>query len=384
MKRALITGITGQDGAYLAEYLLKKGYEVHGMKRRSSLFNTDRIDHLYQDPHLENRNLILHYGDLTDSMNITRLIQEVQPDEIYNLAAMSHVHVSFQTPEYVGNADGLGTLRILEAVRLLGLIEKTRIYQASTSELYGLVQEVPQSEKTPFYPRSPYAVAKLYAYWITVNYREAYKMHASNGILFNHESPIRGETFVTRKVTRALSRVALGMQERFYMGNLSSQRDWGHAKDYIKAMYLILQQDAPSDYLITTGITIAIRDFIILAAKEIGLTIEFKGQGVDEKGYIIQVDKTIFIERVGEKYLSKIEEKIAKSSEVVLVDPKYFRPTEVDLLIGNPTKSQTILGWKPEYDLKGLVEDMMRSDIKLFKRDAYLKEGGFTIMNYFE
>ena len=381
MKRALITGITGQDGAYLAEYLLKKGYEVHGMKRRSSLFNTDRIDHLYQDPHLENRNLILHYGDLTDSMNITRLIQEVQPDEIYNLAAMSHVHVSFQTPEYVGNADGLGTLRILEAVRLLGLIEKTRIYQASTSELYGLVQEVPQSEKTPFYPRSPYAVAKLYAYWITVNYREAYKMHASNGILFNHESPIRGETFVTRKVTRALSRVALGMQERFYMGNLSSQRAWGHAKDYIKAMYLILQQDAPSDYVIATGITTAIRDFIILAAKEIGLTIEFKGQGVDEKGYIIQVDK---IEKVGEKYLSKIEEKIAKSSEVVLVDPQYFRPTEVDLLIGNPTKSQTILGWKPEYDLKGLVEDMMRSDIKLFKRDAYLKEGGFTIMNYFE
>ena len=275
-KKALITGITGQDGAYLAEYLLKKGYEVHGMKRRSSLFNTDRIDHLYQDPHLENRNLILHYGDLTDSMNITRLIQEVQPDEIYHLAAMSHVHVSFQTPEYVGNADGLGTLRILEAVRLLGLTEKTRIYQASTSELYGLVQEVPQSEKTPFYPRSPYAVAKLYAYWITVNYREAYKMHASNGILFNHESPIRGETFVTRKVTRALSRVALGMQERFYMGNLSSQRDWGHAKDYIKAMYLILQQDTPSDYVIATGITTAIRDFIALAGKEIGLTIEFK------------------------------------------------------------------------------------------------------------
>ena len=365
-KKALITGITGQDGAYLAEYLLKKGYEVHGMKRRSSLFNTDRIDHLYQDPHLENRNLILHYGDLTDSMNITRLIQEVQPDEIYNLAAMSHVHVSFQTPEYVGNADGLGTLRILEAVRLLGLTEKTRIYQASTSELYGLVQEVPQSEKTPFYPRSPYAVAKLYAYWITVNYREAYNMHASNGILFNHESPIRGETFVTRKVTRALSRVALGMQERFYMGNLSSQRDWGHAKDYIKAMYLILQQDTPSDYVIATGITTAIRDFIALAGKEIGLTIEFKGVGTEEKGYITAVDKTIF------------------SEKVVLVDPQYFRPTEVDLLIGNPTKSQTVLGWKPEYDLKALVEDMMRSDIKLFKRDAYLKEGGFTIMNYFE
>ena len=383
-KKAFITGITGQDGAYLAEYLLKKGYEVHGMKRRSSLFNTDRIDHLYQDPHAENLNLILHYGDLTDSMNITRLIQEVQPDEIYNLAAMSHVHVSFQTPEYVGNADGLGTLRILEAVRLLGLTDKTRIYQASTSELYGLVQQVPQSEKTPFYPRSPYAVAKLYAYWITVNYREAYKMHASNGILFNHESPIRGETFVTRKVTRALSRVALGMQEKFYMGNLSSQRDWGHAKDYIKAMHLILQQDTPSDYVIATGITTAIREFISLAAQEIGLTIEFKGEGVDEKGYIIAVDKTIFTEKVGEKYLAAIETKIANKTDIVVVDPHYFRPTEVDLLIGDPTKSQTVLGWKPQYDLKGLIEDMMRSDIKLFKRDAYLKEGGFTIMNYFE
>jgi len=384
MKKALITGITGQDGAYLAEFLLKKGYEVHGMKRRSSLFNTDRIDHLYQDPHAEDLKLLLHYGDLTDSMNITRLIQEVQPDEIYNLAAMSHVHVSFQTPEYVGNADGLGTLRILEAVRLLGLTEKTRIYQASTSELYGLVQEVPQSERTPFYPRSPYAVAKLYAYWITVNYREAYNMHASNGILFNHESPIRGETFVTRKVTRALSRVALGMQDKFYMGNLSSQRDWGHAKDYIKAMYLILQQPAPSDYVIATGITTAIRDFITMAAKEIGLTIEFKGEGVDEKGYITAVDASVFSEKVGEKYLSAIRERIANNPEVVNVDPHYFRPTEVDLLIGDPTKSQTVLGWKPEYDLKGLIEDMMRSDIKLFKRDAYLKEGGFTIMNYFE
>lgn len=384
MKKALITGITGQDGAYLAEFLLKKGYEVHGMKRRSSLFNTDRIDYLYQDPHAEDLKLLLHYGDLTDSMNITRLIQEVQPDEIYNLAAMSHVHVSFQTPEYVGNADGLGTLRILEAVRLLGLTEKTRIYQASTSELYGLVQEVPQSERTPFYPRSPYAVAKLYAYWITVNYREAYNMHASNGILFNHESPIRGETFVTRKVTRALSRVALGMQDKFYMGNLSSQRDWGHAKDYIKAMYLILQQPAPSDYVIATGITTAIRDFITMAAREIGLTIEFKGEGVDEKGYITAVDASIFSEKVGEKYLSAIRERIANNPEVVNVDPHYFRPTEVDLLIGDPTKSQTVLGWKPEYDLKGLIEDMMRSDIKLFKRDAYLKEGGFTIMNYFE
>ena len=384
MKKALITGITGQDGAYLAEFLLKKGYEVHGMKRRSSLFNTDRIDHLYQDPHAEDLKLILHYGDLTDSMNITRLVQEVQPDEIYNLAAMSHVHVSFQTPEYVGNADGLGTLRILEAVRLLGLTEKARIYQASTSELYGLVQEVPQSERTPFYPRSPYAVAKLYAYWITVNYREAYNMHASNGILFNHESPIRGETFVTRKVTRALSRVVLGMQDKFYMGNLSSQRDWGHAKDYIKAMYLILQQPAPSDYVIATGITTAIRDFITMAAKEIGLTIEFKGEGVNEKGYITGVDASVFSEKVGEKYLSAIRERIANNAEVVNVDPHYFRPTEVDLLIGDPTKSQTVLGWKPEYDLKGLIEDMMRSDIKLFKRDAYLKEGGFTIMNYFE
>ena len=384
MKKALITGITGQDGAYLAEFLLKKEYEVHGMKRRSSLFNTDRIDHLYQDPHAEDLKLLLHYGDLTDSMNITRLIQEVQPDEIYNLAAMSHVHVSFQTPEYVGNADGLGTLRILEAVRLLGLTEKTRIYQASTSELYGLVQEVPQSERTPFYPRSPYAVAKLYAYWITVNYREAYNMHASNGILFNHESPIRGETFVTRKVTRALSRVALGMQDKFYMGNLSSQRDWGHAKDYIKAMYLILQQPAPSDYVIATGITTAIRDFITMAAKEIGLTIEFKGEGVDEKGYITAVDTSVFSEKVGEKYLSAIRERITNNPEVVNVDPQYFRPTEVDLLIGDPTKSQTVLGWKPEYDLKGLIEDMMRSDIKLFKRDAYLKEGGFTVMNYFE
>jgi len=285
-KVALITGVTGQDGAYLSEYLLKKGYIVHGIKRRSSLFNTDRIDHIYQDPHVENRNFILHYGDLTDSMNITRIIQEVQPDEIYNLAAMSHVHVSFETPEYVGNADGLGTLRILEAVRLLGLTEKTRIYQASTSELYGLVQAVPQSETTPFYPRSPYAVAKLYAYWITVNYREAYKMHASNGILFNHESPIRGETFVTRKVTRAMSRIALGMQDKMFMGNLSSKRDWGHAKDYIRAMYLILQQDQPSDYVIATGITTTIRDFIKLAGAEAGLTIEFRGEGVDEAGHV--------------------------------------------------------------------------------------------------
>ncbi|MCL3779159.1 GDP-mannose 4,6-dehydratase [Prolixibacteraceae bacterium JC049] len=383
-KVALITGVTGQDGAYLAEYLLKKGYKVHGIKRRASLFNTDRIDHIYQDPHTENRNFILHYGDLTDSMNITRIIQEVQPDEIYNLAAMSHVKVSFEMPEYVGNADGLGTLRILEAVRLLGLTDKTRIYQASTSELYGLVQEVPQKETTPFYPRSPYAVAKMYAYWITVNYREAYKMHASNGILFNHESPIRGETFVTRKVTRAMSRIALGMQDKVYMGNLSSKRDWGHAKDYIRAMHAILQQDEPSDYVIATGITTTIRDFIILAGKEAGLTIEFRGEGVDEKGHLVSVDENTFRTNVGEQYLDTIKERVENQEKIVGVDPQYFRPTEVDLLIGDPTKSKTVLGWEPEYDLAGLVEDMMKSDIKLFKKDAYLKEGGYEVLNYFE
>jgi GDPmannose 4,6-dehydratase len=383
-KVALITGITGQDGAYLAEYLLKKGYMVHGLKRRSSLFNTDRIDHLYQDPHVENRNLMLHYGDLTDSMNITRIIQETQPDEIYNLAAMSHVKVSFDSPEYVANADGIGTLRILEAIRLLGLVEKTRIYQASTSELYGMVQEVPQSEKTPFYPRSPYAVAKMYAYWITVNYREAYKMHASNGILFNHESPIRGETFVTRKVTRALSRIALGMQEKVFMGNLSSRRDWGHAKDYIKAMYLILQQDQPDDYVIATGITTTIRDFIIKAGAEAGLEIKFKGEGADEKGFLASVDESMFKNTVGEEYLQKIKNRVAAQDVIVAVDPQYFRPTEVDLLIGDPTKSNTKLGWIPEYDLDGLIKDMMRSDIKLMQKDAYLKKGGFQTMNYFE
>jgi len=383
-KVALITGVTGQDGAYLAEYLLKKGYIVHGMKRRSSLFNTDRIDHIYQDPHVENRNFILHYGDLTDSMNITRIIKDVEPDEIYNLAAMSHVAVSFETPEYVGNADGLGTLRILEAVRLLGLTEKTRIYQASTSELYGLVQEVPQKESTPFYPRSPYAVAKMYAYWITVNYREAYKMHASNGILFNHESPIRGETFVTRKITRALSRIALGMQSEVFLGNLSSKRDWGHAKDYIRAMHAILQQDEPSDYVIATGITTTIRDFVLLSGKEAGLTIEFRGEGMEEKGHLVGVNEEIFKERVGEQYLAQIIERSKSQATIVGVDPQYFRPTEVDLLIGDPTKSNTVLGWKPEYDLAGLVEDMMQSDIKLFKKDAYLKEGGYEVLNYFE
>ena len=380
-KTAFVTGVTGQDGAYLAEFLLKKGYQVHGLKRRSSLFNTDRIDHLYQDPHVENRNLILHYGDLTDSMNLTRIIQEVQPDEIYNLAAMSHVKVSFETPEYTANADGIGTLRILEAVRLLGLKSKTRIYQASTSELYGLVQEVPQKETTPFYPRSPYAVAKLYAYWITVNYREAYGIHASNGILFNHESPIRGETFVTRKITRAMSRIALGMQDRLYLGNLSSKRDWGHAKDYIRAMYLILQQEKPDDYVIATGVTTTIRDFVKLAAAEIGLEITFKGEGADEKGYISGIDEGVFIEKAGEKYLERIK---GLTEPVVAVDPAYFRPTEVDLLIGDPTKSKTVLGWEPKYDLNGLIREMMQSDIKLMKKDAWLKDGGYTVMNYFE
>lgn len=393
-KTALITGITGQDGAYLAEYLLKKGYLVHGIKRRSSLFNTDRIDHLYEDPHVEDKRLILHYGDLTDSMNLTRIIQETQPDEIYNLAAMSHVAVSFETPEYVANADGVGTLRLLEAVRLLGLKEKTRIYQASTSELYGMVQEVPQTEKTPFYPRSPYAVAKMYAYWITVNYREAYNMYACNGILFNHESPIRGETFVTRKVTRAVSRIALGMQEKVFLGNLSSKRDWGHAKDYIKGMYLILQQDEPDDYVLATGVTTSIREFIRMALAEIGLEITFKGTGTDEKGFLVGIDEKIFIEKVGEKHLENIKSKIASSlsrsvspssnHSVVEVDPRYFRPTEVDLLIGDPTKAHEKLGWKPEYDLKGLVEDMMQSDIQLMKKEAYLRDGGFRTMNYFE
>lgn len=382
-KTALITGVTGQDGAYLSEYLLKKGYMVHGIKRRTSLFNTDRIDHIYEDPHVEGRRFKLHYGDLTDSMNLTRIIQETQPDEIYNLAAMSHVAVSFETPEYTGNADGLGTLRILEAVRLLGLVEKTRIYQASTSELYGLVQQVPQTEKTPFYPRSPYAVAKLYAYWITVNYREAYKMHASNGILFNHESPIRGETFVTRKITRALSRIALGMQDQLFLGNLSSQRDWGHAKDYIRAMYLILQQEQPDDYVIATGITTSIRNFVKMACEEIGLEITFTGEGAEEKGSITAINEKVFNEKVGERYLGGIKSRMAPHY-IVAVDPKYYRPTEVELLIGDPTKSREKLGWEPKYDLDALVKDMMLSDIKLMKKDAWLREGGYRTLNYFE
>lgn len=369
-KTALITGITGQDGAYLAEFLLEKGYIVHGIKRRSSLFNTERIDHLYQDPHVENPRFILHYGDLTDSTNLIRIIQETQPDEIYNLAAMSHVHVSFETPEYTANADGLGTLRILEAIRLLGLIDKTRFYQASTSELYGLAQEVPQNEKTPFYPRSPYGVAKLYAYWITVNYREAYNIFACNGILFNHESPIRGETFVTRKITRAVARIALGLQDKIYLGNLSAKRDWGHARDYIKAMYLILQQEQPEDFVIATGVTSTIRDLLIKAFGEVGIKLEFRGKGNKEKGYVKACDKEEF--------------QLEKGKEVVAVDPRYFRPTEVDLLLGDATKAKEKLGWEPTYDLDSLVKEMVASDIELMRKEKYLKEGGYKITNNHE
>ncbi|MDP5231645.1 MAG: GDP-mannose 4,6-dehydratase [Cellulophaga sp.] len=370
MKVALITGVTGQDGAYLSEFLLKKGYQVHGLKRRASLFNTDRIDHLYQDPHIENRNFILHYGDMTDSTNLIRLIQEIQPDEIYNLAAMSHVAVSFEVPEYTGNADGLGTLRILDAVRLLGLGNKTRIYQASTSELYGKVQEVPQSETTPFYPRSPYAVAKMYAFWITVNYREAYNMFACNGILFNHESPIRGETFVTRKITRAAARIGLGLQDKLYLGNLDAKRDWGHAKDYVRMMWMILQADEAEDWVIATGKTTPVREFVRMAFAELGIEVEFKGEGIDEKGYVKSCSNP------------KLQLEIGK--EVLSVDPKYFRPTEVDLLIGDATKANTKLGWIPEYDLQGLVKDMMQSDLKLMQKDQYLKDGGYGTYNYFE
>lgn len=381
-KKALITGITGQDGAYLSEYLLKLGYEVHGIKRRSSLFNTQRIDHLYQDPHEEDRRLFLHYGDLSDSMNITRIIGEVQPDEIYNLGAMSHVKVSFESPEYTADVDGVGTLRILEAVRLLGLEHHTRIYQASTSELYGLVQEVPQRETTPFYPRSPYACAKLYAYWITVNYREAYGMHASNGILFNHESPLRGETFVTRKITRSVSRIALGLLDKLYLGNLSAQRDWGHAKDYVRSMHLILQQPEPSDYVVATGRTTEVREFVRLSFAEIGLGIVFSHSGIDEVGRLDSIDEARFAETVGEEYLSGIKARLGEA--LVGVDPTYFRPTEVDLLLGDPTKAMTQLGWKPEYQLPEIVADMVESDIRLMKQDAYLQAGGYTIKNYYE
>ena len=381
-KVALITGVTGQDGAYLSEYLIKKGYIVHGIKRRSSLFNTDRIDHLYQDPHDDNRNLVLHYGDMTDSMNLTRIIGDVQPDEIYNLAAMSHVKVSFDTPEYTANADGIGTLRILEAVRLLNLTDKTRIYQASTSELYGLVQEIPQRETTPFYPRSPYAVAKLYAYWITVNYREAYGIHASNGILFNHESPLRGETFVTRKVTRAVARIAMGLQDIVFMGNLSSKRDWGHAKDYIKAMYLILQQDEPDDYVISTGITTSIRDFIKMSFSEVGVDVEFRGEGEKEEGFVVGINDEQFVKVIGEAHLELFKKRLG--NVVVKVDPAYFRPTEVDILIGDNTKARTKLGWEPSYSLQSLCQDMVLNDVGLTKKEEYLKDGGYRIMNYFE
>jgi len=378
MKVALITGVTGQDGAYLAEFLLKKGYFVHGLKRRSSSFNTDRIDHLYQDQHEQNVHFKLHYGDLTDSTNLIRIVQEIQPDEIYNLAAMSHVHVSFEMPEYTANADGIGTLRLLEAVRILGLTKKTRVYQASTSELYGLVQAVPQSETTPFYPRSPYAVAKMYAYWITVNYREAYDMFACNGILFNHESPLRGETFVTRKITRAAAKIALGLQKCLYLGNLSAQRDWGHAKDYIEAMWLILQQEKPEDFVIATGITTTVRDFVRMSFAELGIDIEFSGKDENEKGVIIGLDEEILIQN-GLK-----SDKLFLGTTIVQVDPKYFRPTEVDLLLGDPTKSKTQLGWEPKYDLAALVKDMVISDLHLMKKDEYLKEGGFKTLNYFE
>ncbi|MGN6162927.1 MAG: GDP-mannose 4,6-dehydratase [Flavisolibacter sp.] len=367
-KIALITGVTGQDGAYLSEFLLNKGYIVHGIKRRSSLFNTDRINHLYQDPHEKNVHFKLHYGDLTDSTNLIRIIQEVQPDEIYNLGAMSHVKVSFDTPEYTANADGVGTLRILEAVRLLGMEKKAKIYQASTSELYGLVQEIPQTETTPFYPRSPYAVAKLYAYWITVNYREAYGMYACNGILFNHESPLRGETFVTRKVTRAVAQLALGLTDKLFMGNLDAKRDWGHAKDYVEAMWLILQQNTPEDYVIATGITTSVRDFISMAFKKVGVQLIFKGEGVNEIG---------IVDSCTDKYAFKT------GQEVVKIDPAYFRPTEVDLLIGDASKAHKI-GWKPKYSLDDLVTEMVEADLHAFKQEKVLIASGFNVSRQHE
>ena len=370
MKKALITGITGQDGAYLAELLLSKGYEVHGLKRRSSLFNTDRIDHLYQDLHEENVHLKLHYGDLTDSVNVLRIIQEVQPDEIYNLGAMSHVKVSFDMPEYTANADGIGALRILEAIRILGLTERTRFYQASTSELYGLVQAVPQKETTPFYPRSPYAVAKLYSYWITVNYREAYNMFACNGILFNHESPLRGETFVTRKITRAACRIFLGLQKTVFMGNIDAKRDWGHAKDYVQAMWLMLQHHKADDFVIATGVTTTVREFILKVFQKLGVTVEFSGKGIDEKAVVTKI--------------SNPEAKVKVGDVVMKVDPKYFRPTEVELLIGDPTKAKTELKWELKHNLDSLIDDMVTSDLQLFKRDDYLKEGGHKIFQYHE
>lgn len=372
-KIALITGVTGQDGSYLAELLLSKGYEVHGIKRRSSLFNTDRIDHLYQDPHEKNVKFKLHFGDLTDSTNLIRIIQEVQPDEIYNLAAMSHVHVSFETPEYTANADGIGTLRILEAVRLLGLSKKTKIYQASTSELYGLVQAVPQSESTPFYPRSPYAVAKLYAYWITVNYREAYQIYACNGILFNHESPVRGETFVTRKITRAAAKIVLGMQSQLFLGNLNAQRDWGHAKDYVEAMYLMLQQEVATDYVIATGITTSIREFVKMVFNEMGIQLNFKGEQSNEIGFVAAIHKDKLIQLGIHNCQLKI------GDEIIAVDPRYFRPTEVELLVGDASKAQKQLNWVPKFTLKTLVEDMVLSDVKLMQKEKFLLDAGHSI-----
>jgi GDPmannose 4,6-dehydratase len=377
MKVALITGITGQDGAYLAEFLLKKGYFVHGIKRRSSLFNTDRIDHLYQDPHEKNVNLKLHYGDLTDSSNLIRIIQETQPDEIYNLAAMSHVHVSFEEPEYTANADGIGTLRILEALRICGLAYKTRVYQASTSELYGLVQAVPQSETTPFYPRSPYAVAKMYAYWITVNYREAYNMFACNGILFNHESPLRGETFVTRKITRAASKIVLGMQDKLYLGNLNAQRDWGHAKDYVEAMYLILQQDKPEDYVIATGVTTTIRKFVQMAFSEVGISIAFKGENENEIGFIENINNELLNSK-------KINTSLKVGDEVVAVDPRYFRPTEVETLLGDASKAREKLGWEARTSFDSLVREMVDSDLAAARKYALIRKNGFKAYAHHE
>jgi GDPmannose 4,6-dehydratase len=370
MKKALITGITGQDGAYLSELLLAKGYEVHGIKRRASLFNTARIDHLYQDPHEQHINFVLHHGDLTDSANLIRIIQEVQPDEIYNLGAMSHVQVSFEMPEYTANADGMGATRLLEAIRLLGLTHKTRYYQASTSELYGMVQEVPQTERTPFYPRSPYAVAKLYAYWITVNYREAYDMYACNGILFNHESPLRGETFVTRKITRAVAKISMGLQDKIFLGNLDAKRDWGHARDYCEAMWLMLQQEKAEDYVIATGVTTQVRDFVRMSFQEIGVDLHFEGSGVDEVGIVSSLEDTSIPLNVGDV--------------VVSVDPRYFRPTEVDLLIGDPSKARQQMGWSPKHDLSSLCKEMVAADISLFRRNQLLKQAGFEVINEFE
>ncbi|MDO9002625.1 MAG: GDP-mannose 4,6-dehydratase [Aquabacterium sp.] len=373
-KIALITGVTGQDGSYLAEFLLKKGYEVHGIKRRSSLFNTDRIDHLYQDPHVDNRNFILHYGDLTDSTSLVRIMQKVQPDEVYNLAAQSHVAVSFEEPEYTANADGIGALRLLEAIRILGLEKKTRFYQASTSELYGLVQEIPQKETTPFYPRSPYAVAKLYAYWITVNYREAYGMYACNGVLFNHESPVRGETFVTRKITRAISRIALGLQECLFLGNMSALRDWGHARDYVEMQWLMLQQEVAEDFVIATGVQYSVRQFVEFSAKELGITLAFEGEGEQEVG------KVVAVEPVNGELLARCK----VGDVVVRVDPRYYRPTEVETLLGDPTKAKTKLGWTPVITLQQLVAEMVLSDYTAAKRDSLVKQAGYQAYDYHE